>query len=768
MAFTHSPTPSSRSEMHGPQQGHNTEAFESLLLKLFSLSEGSPESRPLQSQLCIFLQNLQRKQDERISSVAVAAPVEEDKSSGRICKILENSRDIHSVTEDFHDGIHWSKEKVRGLVWNGLPLSKFKDSVDPEAQNKSEGNATDDSALIQSSLDLLALLATNSLQKRSSDKGTKPAWDIGWFNFLCSIISTTSSSSLQQRSRAKRMLKRLCGGRKTTYHRVRDHHVFSIQYKSLLLHCNGPLQDALDVKEKARMCGTNWKASAITWDTLAPGGLLGIEGLISEDSLSLKDSEKLNTVLDDLAESTKSRGRNWRQFCTSTDIPIASQSNDLSISASPLRVLLWMACSLSGSNQMKVLDLIDVALTNFDGKEEAKSSNASFFGSENESAGDKSLWMSSVQDSSSSGTQVSEVLTVDEMSCFMQQFVLRGRSTEFRRVASRVVQKMLKSFSPENIIEVLERAMGTPMKEVGVMGESGCEYVGLLQNVIFEHGRREGLKLDLVAKIAFSCCGEQLKAISSHYNADAGFVDASADPECEIPKKRFDLASCVHCQKLCGSEVTYMPIVVTAKNGGIRTHNIFKKRVLSSGAKKSKSVGAWDAAQVRPFTKSRLESSTENLVSTEFATHVQLKFRLAISEIHVNITDPRGRLVKNIGVSFTPRQVSDPNELKSTEYAEMWQRCGTITLGRGMGKGSCRLHTSIVAANLKFEFLDFHEKAGGAKSEDGAMLLTCPRCTRIVNNAAGVCGHCGEVAFQCRKCRHINYDRLDAFLCVEW
>lgn len=30
-----------------------------------------------------------------------------------------------------------------------------------------------------------------------------------------------------------------------------------------------------------------------------------------------------------------------------------------------------------------------------------------------------------------------------------------------------------------------------------------------------------------------------------------------------------------------------------------------------------------------------------------------------------------------------------------------------------------------------------------------------------------MCGNCGEVAFQCRKCRHINYDRLDAFLCVE-
>ena len=47
--------------------------------------------------------------------------------------------------------------------------------------------------------------------------------------------------------------------------------------------------------------------------------------------------------------------------------------------------------------------------------------------------------------------------------------------------------------------------------------------------------------------------------------------------------------------------------------------------------------------------------------------------------------------------------------------------------------------------------------------------LTCvSSCTsKVVTNAHGVCGNCGEVAFQCRKCRHINYDRLDAFLCVE-
>jgi len=66
------------------------------------------------------------------------------------------------------------------------------------------------------------------------------------------------------------------------------------------------------------------------------------------------------------------------------------------------------------------------------------------------------------------------------------------------------------------------------------------------------------------------------------------------------------------------------------------------------------------------------------------------------------------------------------------------------------------------------EFTEFHERPGDKdKGADGSMVLHCPRCTRPVTNAHGVCVTCGEVAFQCRKCRHINYDRLDAFLCVE-
>ena len=46
-------------------------------------------------------------------------------------------------------------------------------------------------------------------------------------------------------------------------------------------------------------------------------------------------------------------------------------------------------------------------------------------------------------------------------------------------------------------------------------------------------------------------------------------------------------------------------------------------------------------------------------------------------------------------------------------------------------------------------------------------VLFCPRCSRQVNNAHGVCGSCGECVFQCRRCRQIHYDRPDAFLCAE-
>ena len=144
---------------------------------------------------------------------------------------------------------------------------------------------------------------------------------------------------------------------------------------------------------------------------------------------------------------------------------------------------------------------------------------------------------------------------------------------------------------------------------------------------------------------------------------------------------------------------------------------------------------------------------------------MQLKYRLATSEIFSSVSDPRWRLCDAIVIYFTPKQVGNVSELKDDENVA-WQRCVTLSLSRRASRSSCALKSPIVAANLKFEYLEFYEKLGGNKNSNGGILLICPRCTRVVNNAHGVCGHCGEVAFQCRKCRYVNYNVLDAFLCV--
>uniref|UniRef100_A0A8C5JL41 Ubiquitin protein ligase E3 component n-recognin 4 n=1 Tax=Junco hyemalis TaxID=40217 RepID=A0A8C5JL41_JUNHY len=43
--------------------------------------------------------------------------------------------------------------------------------------------------------------------------------------------------------------------------------------------------------------------------------------------------------------------------------------------------------------------------------------------------------------------------------------------------------------------------------------------------------------------------------------------------------------------------------------------------------------------------------------------------------------------------------------------------------------------------------------------------LQCPRCSASVPANPGVCGNCGENVYQCHKCRSINYDEKDPFLC---
>jgi len=78
-------------------------------------------------------------------------------------------------------------------------------------------------------------------------------------------------------------------------------------------------------------------------------------------------------------------------------------------------------------------------------------------------------------------------------------------------------------------------------------------------------------------------------------------------------------------------------------------------------------------------------------------------------------------------------------------------------------EASIDLAIPIVATNLMVEFETLHDVSAAGLPQ----RMLCPRCNRPVTDRHGICRHCRENAFQCRLCRNINYENLDAFLCNE-
>uniref|UniRef100_A0A3B4FTU0 Ubiquitin protein ligase E3 component n-recognin 4 n=1 Tax=Pundamilia nyererei TaxID=303518 RepID=A0A3B4FTU0_9CICH len=88
------------------------------------------------------------------------------------------------------------------------------------------------------------------------------------------------------------------------------------------------------------------------------------------------------------------------------------------------------------------------------------------------------------------------------------------------------------------------------------------------------------------------------------------------------------------------------------------------------------------------------------------------------------------------------------------------QRSKKVQLTPGQTEVKIDLPLPIVASNLMIEFSDFYENYQASTE-----TLQCPRCSASVPANPGVCGNCGENVYQCHKCRSINYDEKDPFLC---
>lgn len=118
-------------------------------------------------------------------------------------------------------------------------------------------------------------------------------------------------------------------------------------------------------------------------------------------------------------------------------------------------------------------------------------------------------------------------------------------------------------------------------------------------------------------------------------------------------------------------------------------------------------------------------------------------------------------MISVLNVYYTSRLNQSIVDLKMNP--RLWSKAKRVNVQPNQNEIKIEFALPIIACNLMLEYADFYESS--ASSEVAATILQCPRCSASVPANPGVCATCGENVFQCHKCRAINYDERDPFLC---
>jgi E3 ubiquitin-protein ligase UBR4 len=168
-------------------------------------------------------------------------------------------------------------------------------------------------------------------------------------------------------------------------------------------------------------------------------------------------------------------------------------------------------------------------------------------------------------------------------------------------------------------------------------------------------------------------------------------------------------------------------------------------------------------ATVQPELPSQSLKLEALKAETKFTDSCQIVKFAGSNTIHsgvLRITDSRRtQMVSTIHLYCNNKPVADVGELKNK--SELWKRVKTLAVQPAQAEIRFDFTIPVVATNLLIEYAAFHESSAAAEK------LQCPRCSRSVTDKHGICKHCGDNAYQCRHCRNINYEKLDAFLCNE-
>ncbi|CAI5437638.1 unnamed protein product [Caenorhabditis angaria] len=135
----------------------------------------------------------------------------------------------------------------------------------------------------------------------------------------------------------------------------------------------------------------------------------------------------------------------------------------------------------------------------------------------------------------------------------------------------------------------------------------------------------------------------------------------------------------------------------------------------------------------------------------------KLNTNYEISKIILKLGEvKKTKTIKRVTVYYCPKAVESVVELKLNPTD--WRKCAHATVSPNDTQINLSLAVPVITSSLIVEYSELHENQQNNQ-------VQCPRCSIIVRSHSGVCENCGENAYQCIKCRAINYVEKEPFLC---
>lgn len=138
--------------------------------------------------------------------------------------------------------------------------------------------------------------------------------------------------------------------------------------------------------------------------------------------------------------------------------------------------------------------------------------------------------------------------------------------------------------------------------------------------------------------------------------------------------------------------------------------------------------------------------------------YVKLKNSYIIESMEINISDAKkSKMIRTVEFYFNNNQALEVHDL--TKASTVWQKAGSMTVPKNSSQCNITFSVPITCCNLLIEFSSFYYDLASMDA------LFCSNCGIPVYDKYGLCLTCGENVFSCHKCKAINYDHLDAFVC---